>query len=98
MKIVLIGAGNVATHLGIALQKAGCLRLQVYSRTEESASVLAARLSADYTVVPDEIRRDADLYIVALKDAVLRQLAPVLAKGREQALFVHTAGSMPMDW
>ncbi len=97
MKIVLIGAGNVATHLGIALQKAGCLVLQVYSRTEESASVLAARLSADYTVVPDEIRRDADLYIVALKDAVLRQLAPVLAKGREQALFVHTAGSMPMD-
>ena len=97
MKIVLIGAGNVATHLGIALQKAGCLVLQVYSRTEESASVLAARLSADYTVVPDEIRRDADLYIVALKDAVLPQLAPILAKGREQALFVHTAGSMPMD-
>ena len=32
-------------------------------------------------------RRDADLYIVALKDAVLRQLAPVLVKGREQALF-----------
>ena len=97
MKIVLIGAGNVATHLGIALQKAGCLILQVYSRTEESASALAARLSVDYTIVPDEIRRDADLYIVALKDAVLRQLAPVLVKGREQALFVHTAGSMPMD-
>ena len=83
MKIVLIGAGNVATHLGIALQKAGCLILQVYSRTEESASALAARLSVDYTIVPDEIRRDADLYIVALKDAVLRQLAPVLVKGRE---------------
>lgn len=97
MKIVLIGAGNVATHLGIALQKAGCLILQVYSRTEESASALAARLSVDYTIVPDEIRRDADLYIVALKDAVLRQLAPVLVKGREQALFVHTAGSMSMD-
>ena len=69
MKIVLIGAGNVATHLGIALQKAGCLILQVYSRTEESASALAARLSVDYTIV----------------------------KGREQALFVHTAGSMSMD-
>ena len=78
-------------------KKAGCLILQVYSRTEESASALAARLSVDYTIVPDEIRRDADLYIVALKDAVLRQLAPVLVKGREQALFVHTAGSMSMD-
>lgn len=84
MKIVLIGAGNVATHLGIALQKVGCLILQVYSRTEESASALAARLSVDYTIVPDEIRRDADLYIVALKDAVLRQLAPVLVKGRSR--------------
>lgn len=97
MKTVLIGAGNVATRLGFALQKAGCLVLQVYSRTEESASALAAGLSADYTIVPDEIRRDADLYIVALKDAVLRQMAPVLVKGREHALFVHTAGSMPMD-
>jgi thioredoxin reductase len=51
MKIVLIGAGNVATHLGIALQKAGCLILQVYSRTEESASALADRLLVDYTIV-----------------------------------------------
>ena len=46
MKIVLIGAGNVATHLGIALQKAGCLILQVYSRTEESASALADTIFA----------------------------------------------------
>ena len=28
MKIVLIGAGNVATHLGIALQKAGYTAVQ----------------------------------------------------------------------
>lgn len=90
MKIVLIGAGNVATHLGIALQKAGCLILQVYSRTEESASALADRLLVDYTIVPDEIRRDADLYIVALKDAVLRQLAPVLVKeGSRLCLYIR---------
>ena len=78
-------------------KRRGVLSCKVYSRTEESASALAARLSVDYTIVPDEIRRDADLYIVALKDAVLRQLAPVLVEGREQALFVHTAGSMSMD-
>ena len=72
MKIVLIGAGNVATHLGIALQKAGCLILQVYSRTEESASALAPRLSVYYTIVLHQLRRAAALYIVALKDGVLR--------------------------
>ena len=34
--------------------------------------------------------------MVAVKDAVLQELIPVLVKGREEALFVHTAGSMPM--
>lgn len=97
MKIVLIGAGNVATHLGVALQRVGYSVVQVYSRTEESASALGAKLSVDYTVCIEEIRRDVDLYIVAVKDAVLQQLASALVKGREQALFVHTAGSMPMD-
>lgn len=91
MKIVLIGAGNVATHLGIALQKAGCLILQVYSRTEESASALAARLSVDYTIVPDEIRRDADLYIVALKDAVFATIGSCIGE-RKGAGLVCTYG------
>ena len=40
-KIVLIGSGNVATHLGTALRGAGYRVLQVFSRTEESASALA---------------------------------------------------------
>ena len=40
-KIVLVGAGNVATHLGTALRGAGYAVLQVFSRTEESASALA---------------------------------------------------------
>ena len=43
-KIVLIGAGNVATHLGMALQKSGHDVMQVYSRTEESARALADKL------------------------------------------------------
>lgn len=43
MKIVLIGAGNLATHLGKALLEAGHDIMQVYSRTMESASRLATR-------------------------------------------------------
>ena len=96
-KIVLIGAGNVATHLGCALCGAGCDVVQVYSRTKESAMELAEKLSAEYTVSVDGIRCDADMYIVALKDSALQELLPMLVKGREQAFFVHTAGSMPMD-
>ena len=33
--IVLIGAGNVATHLGRAFHEAGCRIKMIYSRTQE---------------------------------------------------------------
>ena len=96
-RIVLIGAGNVATHLGMALKRAGQEVMQVYSRTEASASALAERLGVPFTTSLDEVVSEADLYIVSVKDAVLQELLPSVVKGREGALFVHTAGSMPMD-
>ena len=96
-RIVLIGAGNVATHLGLALQAKGCEIVQVYSRTEESAKELAERLQVPYTTSLEEVSANANLYIVAVKDAALQEIIPSLVKGREDALFVHTAGSIPMD-
>ena len=96
-RIALIGAGNVATHLGVALQKAGWSIAQVYSRTEASASGLANRLEVPFVTSLDEVCTDADVYLVMVKDAVLQDLIPALVKGREEAFFVHTAGSMPMS-
>lgn len=95
-RIALIGAGNVATHLGKAWQQAGYTVVQVYSRTEQSASELATCLCVPFVTSLDEVCTDADIYVVAVKDAVLQELIPALVKGREAALFVHTAGSMPM--
>ena len=96
-RIVLIGAGNVATHLGLAFQAKGHQVVQVYSRTMESASALALQLAADALTSLDEVCRDADIYLVALKDDALPGLIPSIVKGRESALFVHTAGSVGMD-
>ena len=96
-RIALIGAGNVATHLGMALQKAGWNIVQVYSRTEASASGLANRLEVPFVTSLDEVCTDADIYLVMVKDAVLQDLIPALVKGREEAFFVHTAGSMQMS-
>lgn len=96
-KIVLIGAGNLATNLGKALYAKGYTIAQVYSRTEEAACRLAEVLSADCTNVLSEIRKDATLYIVSLKDSALVELLPEIVKGREDAFFIHTAGSIPME-
>lgn len=96
-RVVLIGAGNVATHLGVGLQKAGWEIMQVYSRTSVSASELATRLGVPFVTSLGEICSDADIYLVMVKDAVLQELIPSIVKGKEHAFFVHTAGSMPMD-
>ena len=96
-KIVLVGAGNVATHLGTALRGAGYAVLQVFSRTEESASALAGKLNCPYTTDINQVVPDAELYVVSVKDAVLAEVIPPLVRRNPKALFVHTAGSMPMD-
>ena len=97
MRIVLIGAGNLATNLGKALHRAHHEVVQVYSRTEASAKALAWVLNCDYTTDVDDVAVEADVFVIAVKDAVLPSLAQKLMQGREQQLLVHTAGSMPMD-
>ncbi len=97
MKIALIGAGNVATHLGKVLKEKGYEVCQVYSRTEQSAAALGTLLDCAYTTSLEDVTAEAELYIVSVKDAVLQDLIPVLVKRNPQALFVHTAGSMPQS-
>ena len=95
--IVFVGAGNLATHLAKAFYRKGFRIVQVYSRTEESAKALAQSVEAGYTTSLSDLATDAQMYIAALKDSALASLLPVMVAGREQALWVHTAGSMPMD-
>lgn len=93
----MIGAGNLATQLGKALLGAGHDIVQVYSRTMESAKTLATLLGGSPTCSTDEIADTGEVYILALKDSVLGEIIPKVAKGREQKLLVHTAGSIPME-
>lgn len=101
MRIVLIGAGRVATHLGQALHEAGHTILQVLSRTEEHAARLALRLHAVPIKVPQQVSADADLYLFSLSDSALehvaREVYAALKGGADSPLFVHTAGSVPVD-
>lgn len=94
-KVVFIGAGNVATHLAIELQKKQFDVVQIYSRTYNSASKLASLLKTKATDKIEEITPDADLYIFSVKDAILSEL--ILRLPTNNALWLHTAGSIPID-
>jgi predicted short-subunit dehydrogenase-like oxidoreductase (DUF2520 family) len=91
MTIVLIGSGNIATHLGRRFRQRGHRILQVLSpHTPEG---LAAELGAEAT--REQLRTDADLYILATSDAAIRGIAETLRL--PDALVVHTAGAVPME-
>ncbi|MFA6830780.1 MAG: DUF2520 domain-containing protein [Bacteroidaceae bacterium] len=96
-KIVCIGAGNMATNLTIALQQANIEILQVYSRTECSASQLATSLNCSYTTDLQNLSRDADLYLISLPDDIVIQLASTFGNIVPDAIMVHTGGSLGLD-
>lgn len=95
MKIVLLGAGNVATHIGIELRKNGAEILQVYSRSQESAQKLSELLGVSYCCNIVELRNDADVYLYALKDDILETIIAQI--NIPDAVHVHTAGSISVD-
>lgn len=93
----MVGAGNLATQLGLALAEVGFPIVQVFSRTKESAQDLADKLNSEAITDINSLRNDADVYIFSVKDSVLCQLIPNVCRGKKDKLFLHTAGSMPLD-
>ncbi|MDR2911565.1 MAG: DUF2520 domain-containing protein [Bacteroidales bacterium] len=90
-----IGAGNLATHLSKRLLNSGFSIIQVFSRTEKSAKILAKTLGCSFTNVPENITPDADIYIIAINDSSFDE---VLAKiNFHNKLVVHTSGSQPLS-
>lgn len=97
MRIVLIGAGRLATNLGQTLLGAGHEILCVNSRTMKSAATLAEKIGGKPVDRAEALPLEADAYIIAVKDSVLADVIPAVTKGRESQVFMHTAGSMPMS-
>ena len=94
--VVIIGAGNLATQLALALFEKGIQVKQVYSRKIESASELAGKVNASVTNDLSQLIPEADLYIIAVKDSAIHEVLENLRLNDDQ-LIVHTAGSVPMN-
>ncbi len=97
MKVVFIGAGRLAANLSRALAAAGHDIVQVYSRTMESAGFVAEQSGSCTVTDLNEITVDADIYIMSVSDSAISELLPKVCRGREDKVFVHTSGSIPMD-
>lgn len=93
---VIIGSGNVATHLAKAFAPYLDI-VQVYSRKLQNARELAQKISPHCKGVnrPEDIYRYADLYIMAVTDDSIKPILEAM-KDLDRGLWVHTSGSVPM--
>lgn len=83
----------MASCMGPRLKEAGHTIAGVYSRTLQNAQQLATVLGAPAIDSLEQLP-DADIYLTMLTDDALINLAPAIVKGREDTLFIHTAGSV----
>ncbi len=79
------------------------MRVVLIGRGRLATNLLPALQQAGHEVVSINSRTleglptEADVFVVAVKDSALKDVISQATKGREQQLFVHTAGSMPMS-
>ena len=94
-RIVLVGAGNMATAIACSLKESGNIPVAVWSRTLESAALLGGRVGCAFT---DDLESlpVADIAIISVADNALRDVAAAVAQRFPSALLLHTAGSIPM--
>jgi predicted short-subunit dehydrogenase-like oxidoreductase (DUF2520 family) len=92
IKVVLLGSGNVASHLAVALSSATNIDLlQRYGRNNKNNSFFDPKIP--FTSNLNEIEK-ADLYIIAINDDSIEAFSTHVA--HLEGLVVHTSGSVPM--
>jgi len=97
LSVSIIGAGNLAWHLAPALENAGMVVKEVYSRTEEHAHALINRLyQAEIHRSLDFSASSSELFIVTVSDNAIEEVASriELPPG---ATIAHTSASQPAD-
>lgn len=94
-KIVVVGSGRIAWHLGKRLKAKGLPVSQVLSRTPAHARKLAETLQCNWSDDWSEVLPDADWLLIAVRDDVIAEVAELLAPHVPAALATHTSGATP---
>lgn len=93
--IVVIGSGNVSTQLALAMYDKGLTISQVFSRQLSHAQKLSSRIKAEATDDYAKIITDAPLYIIAVADNAIEEVA--VRFSHVAGLVVHTSGSVDIN-
>ena len=94
--IVVVGSGNVAEAIALAVHDCPTLTLrQIVARNNERAKHIASLAECDWCSDLSQAA-DADLYIISVSDRAVEQVAQQLRRS-EGSVVVHTAGSIAVE-
>lgn len=92
IKIVLLGAGNVASHLAKAFLASNAVELiQIYNRSKKNLKQFESQIN---TTTNLNALAKADIYIIAIPDDEISSFSVKL--DTQDALVAHTSGSVAM--
>lgn len=93
IRVVILGIGNVGTHLYCALQNYEAVEvIQLFNRSMDALSPFKNEIAT--TTSYSEIK-DADIYIIATKDDTIEAVSAQIPYTNK--LVVHTSGSISID-
>lgn len=95
IRIVILGSGNLADSLAMAVVKSELNLIQIYARNIEQGQELAQRCGCDYTDSIESVAK-ADLYILAVSDRSIEALSEQLNVD-DNSVLAHTSGCVSID-
>ena len=91
----MIGSGNVATALGMALLDAGITITEVFSLNINNSKTLAEKANSSCIDNLEDMNTTSDLYIIAIPD---KEIGKIFKKLKNTGgIVVHTSGSQPVN-
>ena len=94
--VVIVGSGNVAEAFARTLASCEAIELrQIFARNTERGRAIADMVGVEWCSDIEDIA-PADMYLIAVSDRAVASVAASLIVP-DDAVIVHTAGSVPMD-
>jgi predicted short-subunit dehydrogenase-like oxidoreductase (DUF2520 family) len=93
--VSIIGSGNVAFHLALALQEKEIVIKEFIGRNRNRVASYAHQFNAKAVFNFTEISTEVDLIIISVNDSAIQEAADQLIL--KDTLVVHTSGSVEME-
>jgi predicted short-subunit dehydrogenase-like oxidoreductase (DUF2520 family) len=93
IKVVLLGSGNLASHLIKAMEANDAIDLvQVYARSKKSLENLidSSKITTSFAAL-----KEADVYVISVSDKAIEEVSNQIPFSHK--LVVHTSGTMGFD-